>query len=357
MESDRYNRVMAAVRREVPDRVPWAIWGHIPALPWVPGYSWEKASRDGEELAKSHLALLRELDYSMDLLKVTPFFRFMAQQWGSKFTFKDNNGLDDATDLFVKKPDDWSKLWVLDPHKELKEHLRAISILGRDLRRMPFIESISSPMNQALHGIADPAVVYETMKTQPDALKEGLETIAQTCIDFSQACVDEGASGIFYGLGARGSFWSKLSKRELEEWELKYDKKILDAVKAPIKLLHICNTADEDPQKNGGLMEEGWFKKFPVTMINWNNHAFTPLAKAKKVYGDKFCICGGVDHMKTLSKGTPEMVEEEARQAIADMGDGAGFILGAGCTARMETPWENVNAIGRAATKYGTYRK
>jgi uroporphyrinogen-III decarboxylase len=51
------------------------------------------------------------------------------------------------------------------------------------------------------------------------------------------------------------------------------------------------------------------------------------------------------------------MVEEEARQAIADMGDGAGFILGAGCTARMDTPWENVNAIGRAAIKYGTYRK
>jgi uroporphyrinogen decarboxylase len=356
MESDRYNRVMAAVRREVPDRVPWAVWGHIPALPWVPGYSWEKATRDGEELARSHLALLRELDYSMDLLKVTPFFRFMAQQWGSTFRFRDNNGLDEMTSLAVKKTDDWEKLWVLDPHKELKEQLKAISILGHDLRRMPFIESISSPMNQALHGVSDPATVYETMRAQPDALKEGLNTIAQTCIDFSRACVDEGASGIFFGLGARGSFWSKMDREKLEEWELKYDVRILDAVDAPIKMLHICNTVDEDPQRNGGLMEDGWFKKFPVTVINWNNHTFTSISKAREVYGDSFSICGGVDHMNTLAKGTPKMVEAEARKAIRDAGDGAGFILGAGCTARMDTPWENVNAIGRTTIKYGTYR-
>jgi len=356
MESERFERVMAAVRHEVPDRVPWTLWSHFPAIPWIPNYSWEKASRDGEELAKSHMALLRELDYNMDLLKVTPFFRFMAQQWGSRFTFTNNTGSDKDENYIVKNPDDWEKLWVLDPRKELREQLRAIEILARDLRRMPFIESISSPMNQALHGIADPQTVYETMKTQPDALKEGLETIAQTCIDFSQACIDEGASGIFYGMGARGSFWSRMNQNELEKWELEYDKKILEAVKAPIKLLHICNVRDENPQKDGGLMEAGWFKKFPINIINWDSHVFTSLEKAKEIYGDQFCILGGLNQTATLRKGTPEMVMEEARKAIKSMWDGAGFILGAGCVTPWDTPLANLNAVGRAALKYGVYK-
>jgi hypothetical protein len=119
MESDRYERVMAAMRREVPDRVPWTLWGHFPAVPFLKYYSWEKANREGEESAKAHMALLRALDYKMDLLKVTPFYRYMASQWGSKFRFADNEENAPTVDVVVKEPEDWGKLWVLDPRKEL----------------------------------------------------------------------------------------------------------------------------------------------------------------------------------------------------------------------------------------------
>jgi hypothetical protein len=61
MESDRYERVITVMNRGIPDRVPWAIWGHFPAIKWLKRYSWEKADRDGEESAKAHLALLQAL--------------------------------------------------------------------------------------------------------------------------------------------------------------------------------------------------------------------------------------------------------------------------------------------------------
>jgi hypothetical protein len=35
MESERYERVMAAIHCKVPDRVPWALWGHFPATPFL----------------------------------------------------------------------------------------------------------------------------------------------------------------------------------------------------------------------------------------------------------------------------------------------------------------------------------
>jgi hypothetical protein len=35
----------------------------------------KKDTRGGEEATKTHMRLLRELDYLMDLLKVTPYYR------------------------------------------------------------------------------------------------------------------------------------------------------------------------------------------------------------------------------------------------------------------------------------------
>lgn len=359
MKADRYERVITALRRGVPDRVPWALWGHFPAVPFLRYFSWEKSRRDGEESAKAHLALLRELDYKMDLLKVTPFYRYMSEQWGSIYRFIDNEEQQDTVEVAVKNTEDWEKLWVLDPKKDLKEHLRAVSILSRDIgSRMPFIYSIASPIVQALHHVSTPERVYNDMKNQPDALKEGLEIIAQTCIDFVKACVEEGASGVFFGADGHGEFWSKMNMVQLEEYALKYDKKVLEAVEdVPIKLLHICNTDQENPQKNGGLMEDGWFKKYPVDAINWSDKSFTPCGTAKSIYGDKFCLVAGVDHNKTMLHGTPEQVEKEVKTAIDDASEGGGFIIGPGCTLNQDTPLINYNAVAKAVEKFGWYKR
>ncbi len=359
MESDRFERVMAVMRRDVPDRVPWALWGHFPAVPFLRYYSWEKANRDGEESAKAHIALLRALDYKMDLLKVTPYYRYMACQWGSRFRFVDNQEDAETVDVVVKETADWGKLWVLDPRKELRENLRAVEILARDMgRRMPFIYTIPSPLVQALHGISTPERVYGDMKNQPDALKEGLEIITQTCIDFARACVDEGATGIFFGIGGGGQIWSRMSREQLEEYGLNYDKKILDALShAPIRLLHICSNDQEDPQKDGGLMEEGWFKRYPVEAINWWDKSFTPAPVAKEIYGDKFCIVGGVDQRQTMLHGTPQQIEKEVKAAIEGAGKDGGFIIGPGCTLFQDTPLANYNAVARAVEKYGVYKR
>jgi len=357
MKSERHTRVMTALRREIPDRVPWALWGHFPAVPFLRYYSWEKANRDGKESARAHMALLRALDYKMDLLKVTPFYRYMSCKWGSKFRFKDNEELDETLEVAVKETEDWEKLWVLDPKKELKENLRTVDILSRDLGPwMPFIYTIPSPIVQALHGVSNPERVYSDMERQPNALKEGLETITQTCIDFANACIAEGATGIFFGIGGGGDIWSRMSKKQLEEYALRYDKKVLDAVDAPIKLLHICSNQKENPQKNGDLMEDGWFKKYPVDAINWWDSSFTSIRKAKSVYGERFCIIAGLDQRGAMVHGTPEQVEEQVRLAIENAGNEGGFIVGPGCTLNQKTPLANYNAVAKAVEKFGKNR-
>ena len=356
MESDRFERVSAVMRREVPDRVPWSLWGHFPACNWLSYYSWELAARSGEESARAHMAMLRELDYPMDLLKVTPYYRFMAMKWGSVFEFKDNEEEAPTVSTIVKDAGDWAKLWVLNPRKELREYVRCNDVLARDLRTMPFIYTIPSPLIQAMNGVGTPERVMEDMKSSPDALKEGLETITETTIDFARACVDAGASGIFFGIGGGGRVWRELSKGQLERYALGYDKRVLEAVDCPIKLMHICSTPQGNPQDKG-LMDGGWFSKYPVDCINWDAHEYTWLDEAKRVYGGKFAICGGLNRSTTLRTGSPQEVEAEVQKAIADAGEGGGFMLGPGCTVYQDMPRANYNAVGRAVSRYGWYRK
>jgi uroporphyrinogen-III decarboxylase len=356
MKSEQYQRVIAASNLQVPDRVPWSIWAHYPAIPWLKHYSWELANRNGEHQAKAHLAFLRALDYKMDLLKVTPFFRSMAYRWGSEFSFKNNTGKDEEINVIIKEPDDWEKLWVLEPKKDLRENLRCIEILSRDLRNIPFIYSISSPMTQALHGVSSPETVHKHLKEHPDALRKGLETINKSNIEFMKAATEEGCPGFFYGIAGRGAYWSRFTKRELERWTLKFDKYALESVDVPIKMLHICNTLDENPEKNGGLMTDGWFRHYPVNILNWWDHHFTPAIDAKKIYKDKFCIAAGLDHKSTLVK-SPKEIEKEVIQAIESAGEGGGFILAGGCTVASLAPTWTYNTVGRTVEKYGVYNR
>ena len=51
------------------------------------------------------------------------------------------------------------------------------------------------------------------------------------------------------------------------------------------------------------------------------------------------------------------VVEAEVRKAIADAGEGGGFMLGPGCTVYQDMPRANYNAVGRAVSRYGWYRR
>ena len=355
MDSERYERVMAVAQREQPDRIPWSIWGHYPAVNWLPYYSWELAQRNGEEAAKAHIALLRELDYKMDLLKVTPFYRFMAMQWGSKFDWQDNNEDAPTLDTIVKEPTDWSKLWVLDPKKELREFVRTNEILARDVRTMPVIYTIPSPLIQAMNGVGTPERVIEDMNNAPDLLKEALQTITDTTIEFTKACLDTGIQGIFYGIGGGGRVWNELTISQLDEYAYGYDKKVLDAVDCDIKFMHICSTPQGNAQEQN-LMESGWFKKYPVDIINWDAHEYTWLDKAKEIYGDTFGICGGLDRSyNSMRSGNVTQIESDVKKAIDDAAEGGGFMLGPGCTVYEDQPRASYNAVGRAVIKYGYY--
>jgi len=77
------------------------------------------------------------------------------------------------------------------------------------------------------------------------------------------------------------------------------------------------------------------------------------LAEVKQQYGNRFCLKGNVNTFRTLARGTPEDVMAEARRCIADAGAGGGFILSTGDQVAWDTPEENFVALIQAARQHG----
>lgn len=73
------------------------------------------------------------------------------------------------------------------------------------------------------------------------------------------------------------------------------------------------------------------------------------LADVKRRYGERFCLKGNVNTFATLARGTPQQVRAEARQCIEDAAFGGGFILSTGDQVPGDTPEENFVALIEAA--------
>lgn len=79
------------------------------------------------------------------------------------------------------------------------------------------------------------------------------------------------------------------------------------------------------------------------------------LAEAKRVYGNRLGFMGNLHTSDVMLLGTPDYVRFKSVEAMRDAGRGGGFILSTGDQCGLGTPDENLFAIVEAAVKYGTY--
>jgi uroporphyrinogen decarboxylase len=79
------------------------------------------------------------------------------------------------------------------------------------------------------------------------------------------------------------------------------------------------------------------------------------IAKVKKLIGDKVSLCGNVDAIWVVQKGTPEQIREVVRETIRAAAPGGGFLLGNSDCFFMDTPRENIEAYFKAAREFGKY--
>jgi uroporphyrinogen decarboxylase len=323
-QMSKSERVYAALKGQPVDRVPVSAWWHDYAYEWT-----------ASDLAQTALTQYRE--YGWDFIKVNPRFSYYAEDWGTRY-HRYPDRMPEVDDPGVRSADDLRSLPVLDGTSgAYGEQLEALRLVAAALNgEAPFIQTVFSPLAVLSRITGSTKFVQRLIRDHADDLEVGLEAITQTLVSYSRACLEAGASGIFYAAVEWGSS-DNISWEDYIRFGEPYDMRILEEVRAPFNVLHVCRERNHLPS----LLD------YPVAAFNWDvggegNPKFTDvLGNTTKA------VMGGV-RVSTMLSGTPTDVRAEADEALTET-EAQRFLLSPGCSIDPITPPENLIAL-KAAT-------
>jgi uroporphyrinogen decarboxylase len=323
---NKRERVAAALRGEAIDRVPVSFWGHDYVREWSP-----------EGLAEAMLSNYHTNDW--DYMKVNPRASYHVEDWGCKLRPSGNPLAGPAfTEVAVKEPGDWRRLRPLEPDRGvLGEQLRALRLIAQDLKgEAYFMQTIFNPLSVAKYLAGNQTQpVLTSIEDNPGALLAALEVITQTFATYAQACLEAGASGIFFATTGWAST-DLLREDQYRRFGMEFDLPVLEAAQrgTHLNVLHNC----------GSHIMFDLLADYPVHAISWAaTLPENPNLAAGKDRTTK-AVMGGISEKTTLRNGPPEAVAEEARRAIDSTG-GRRLLLAPGCSIPPETPRENLEAV------------
>lgn len=324
----KWERVAAAVHKAEVDRIPISLWKHYHLQDRAPG-----------QLAEVTLALHRQFD--TDLIKLTPSGLYPIQDWGATIQFgRDDDFLPLAVQPVIASASEWETLPRLDVNKgALRRELETIYRVAVGLDgTAPFMMTIFSPLCIAYKLCGDKvsgARLVDYIRQSPRELHAGLSVIRDVVIDYAAACLEAGASGIFFA--TQMATTDLMTPEEYREFGLAYDLPVLASLrgKSRLTMLHVC----------GRNLMFDLVADYPVHLINWAAcTSGTCLADARQMT-DK-SLAGGLS-LETLLSGTEQDVLAEVRQAIAEAGR-RGFILAPDCVIKGPSPDANLAAARQA---------
>ncbi|MCP4425942.1 MAG: uroporphyrinogen decarboxylase [Chloroflexi bacterium] len=318
--SNKRQRLEAIIADEKPDRVPVALWRH-----------WPGDDQDAAALAAAHLKWQR--DYDWDLLKVGPASSYAVTDWGVRDEWVGHiEGTRQYTHRPIQKPSDWEKLTPLDPGKgSLATQIEALRLIGEGLgEEVPFIATVFAPLSQAKN-LADNSVLLSHLRSHPDAVRQGLEAIAESTIRFIEAAKATGISGIYYAV--QHARYPVMSRDEFSEWGRPFDLKVLETTKDLwLNILHIHST---------DIMFD-LLTDYPAQIVNWHDRDTEPTLRdgLKQIKG---AASGGISQW-TLHRESPEQALAEVEDAL-EQTNGRRLLLGTGCVSMVTTPLRNIRAL------------
>jgi uroporphyrinogen decarboxylase len=300
-------RVLATLRREETDRVPYSVYVHS-----------DVHSRGVE----------RFVDFTLD------FYRRYDPDY-VKVMFDEN--YDTPVDTqFMRDASDWRLLEELDAHlgafgRQIEVLKRVKEAVGPDV---PVIQTIYNPFHIGIRLAA--RRILEDLRENPDAVELGLAAIAASTARFAEAAVEEaGVDGFF--LGAIGAEEAWLTREAYTRHAMPADKLLLPSLrKAPILIVHIHG-------EKGSYFD--LLSGYECDALSWEDRLAGPSLTEARGKSER-CFVGGVNHAAART-ATPQAIVAEARESIRAAG-ARGLILAPGCTLAGDTPPANILAFKEA---------
>jgi uroporphyrinogen decarboxylase len=314
-QMSRRERLLAAVRREPVDRVPYAVWRHFPTV-----------DRSPAGLAQATLRFHER--YGSDFLKLTPAAGWAVSGWGcveSEVVGPAGNRA--CASCAVRRAEDWARVRPLDPAAPgYAEHLETIVRLGFDRRigDAPVLVTLFSPLSLARKVSGDR--LPTDLRERPALVTGALEAIAETVERFAELVLTEGVAGVFYAVQVASRH--VLDDEAYARFGEPYDRRVLEGIRSRGGLAVVHAHGDD--------LAFARVASLPADAWSWEDRTTAPSLREgqARVAG---AVVGGLDQWRTLRDGTPDEAVAAVEDAIAQTA-GRGLVVAPGCVLAADTP-------------------
>ena len=326
-------RVLAALKRETPDRVPLFIYLN----PYTAG-TWYKKDPSYDELLK---ASERYADIIYDVNFPWGFFHNAVEldeevkDLGNGVTARivhtpkgplsEHRKADWRNEGIVKRllcdPGDVERLLSLPcrpPRPDLKPFLTEQERLkGRAVMQITFPDPVCTA------GLIDETSLALWTIEKREMLKDLFDTAFERVSGEIRYCLEGGMGPLYYFNGPEYALPPLMSPDDFEEFVVGYDKKLADLIHAypgNFVIIHSHGRVNRFLERFAHIGMDGLNVLEPPPLGD------TVLSDAKKRIGGRVCLIGNIQY-DDIVRGTPEQIERRVKESVSQGAPGGGFIL------------------------------
>jgi uroporphyrinogen decarboxylase len=189
--------------------------------------------------------------------------------------------------------------------------------------------------------------LFMNLFAEPEWTKEVIAACTEHCVGLTELAVKAGADFIMFGDDVGGSTGPMMSPKHYEEFFLPGLAVVAKAHELGAKVLkHTDGTSRSSSP---------CLSRSASTLPPSDPSSGMDIVEVKRMFGDRFTVCGGVDTGAPLSDwSVPELVAE-VRRRIRELAPGGGWMIASSNSIHSGVRPENFQAQELAARVYGTY--
>ena len=235
----------------------------------------------------------------------------------------------------LRNEDDAKQLKRIDPGKDLKYVLDAVSITKKELNgRVPLIGFSGSPWTLFTYmvegkGSKNFSYVKKLIFNNPQLAHRVLELLSDAVADYLSAKIEAGANAI----QIFDTWGGILSQNDFEEFSLRYISKVISKVKRKNEPVIVFSKGVHFK------LEELAATGADVIGLDWT----MDLGEVRKKIGGKVALQGNLD--PTVLYADKEKIKEETKKVLSSFGEGSGHIFNLGHGILPDVDPENAKAL------------
>ena len=217
--------------------------------------------------------------------------------------------------------------------KRVPEYLKANRLAAEELD-VPLFGGCIGPFSLAGR-LYDMTELMMAMYIEPETANMLLDKCTQFILEYCKQIKASGSAGVVMAEPAAGL----LSNDDCQAYSSRFVKTIVDAVQDDnfVVMLHNCGNTG---QCTKAMIETG------AAALHFGN-AIDMAQVLEEVPAD-IAVSGNINPVEIMKFGTPQQVEDVAKQLIKLADKHNNFILSTGCDVPPETPFENIESLFNA---------